>query len=44
MLIRIETASGHGASNTSKMLDTNADLYAFLFHQMGITPKVGLSH
>ena len=44
VLIRIETASGHGASNTSKMLDTNADLYAFLFHQMGITPKVGLSH
>jgi prolyl oligopeptidase len=43
-LIRIETASGHGASNVSKMLDTNADLYAFLFHQMGITPKAGASH
>ncbi len=44
VLIRIETSSGHGASNTSKMLDTNADIYAFLFHQMGLTPKTGPSH
>ncbi len=44
VLIRIETVSGHGASNVTKTLETNADLYAFLFQQMGITPKVPASH
>ena len=40
ILIRIETSSGHGASSTRKALETTADLYAFMFHNMGITPKV----
>ncbi|MBL8141776.1 MAG: S9 family peptidase [Acidobacteria bacterium] len=44
VLIRIETVSGHGASNVTKTLETNADLYAFLFQQMGITPKVPASN
>ena len=44
VLIRIETVSGHGASNVTKTLETNADLYAFLIQQMGITPKVPASH
>jgi prolyl oligopeptidase len=37
-LIRIETRSGHGAVNTEKRLDQTADLYAFMFYNMGVTP------
>ncbi|HEY9383645.1 MAG TPA: prolyl oligopeptidase family serine peptidase [Gemmatimonadales bacterium] len=39
VLIRIETRSGHGAVNTSKRLDQTADLYAFMFYNMGVTPQ-----
>jgi len=38
-LIRIETKSGHGASSASKQLEIMADTYAFLFHNLGVTPK-----
>jgi prolyl oligopeptidase len=41
VLIRIETKSGHGASNTAKQLETTADIYSFLFHHLGVTPKFG---
>ena len=41
VLIRIEAKSGHGASNTTKQLETTADIYAFLFHHLGVTPKFG---
>jgi prolyl oligopeptidase len=41
VLIRIDTQSGHGASNTSKALDTAADIYSFLMHSLGVEP-VGL--
>jgi prolyl oligopeptidase len=37
-LIRIDTQSGHGASNTSKALDTAADIYSFLFYNLGVEP------
>jgi prolyl oligopeptidase len=37
-LIRIETKSGHGAVNLTKQLETLADIYAFIMHNMGITP------
>jgi len=40
MLIRIETKSGHGASSTTKQIETVADIYAFLFHTLGVTPKL----
>lgn len=39
LLIRIETNSGHGASNTKKALETTADLYAFMFKNMGLVWK-----
>jgi prolyl oligopeptidase len=39
-LIRIDTKSGHGASSTSKQLEQTADIYAFLFHNLGVTPKM----
>lgn len=39
VLIRIETRSGHGAVNTAKQLDATADSYAFMFFNMGVTPK-----
>jgi prolyl oligopeptidase len=38
VLIRIETKSGHGASNLSKALDAVADQYAFAYYNMGIEP------
>jgi prolyl oligopeptidase len=38
VLIRIETKSGHGASNLSKALDAVADQYSFAYYNMGITP------
>ncbi len=39
ILIRIETRSGHGASSTTKTLETTADIYTFIFYNLGITPK-----
>jgi prolyl oligopeptidase len=38
VLIRIETKSGHGASNLSKQLAITADQYAFLMYNLGVTP------
>jgi prolyl oligopeptidase len=37
-LIRIETQSGHGASSLTKQLETTADIYAFLLHNLGVEP------
>jgi prolyl oligopeptidase len=39
LLIRIDTNSGHGASNTKKALETQSDIYAFLFWNMGLSWK-----
>jgi prolyl oligopeptidase len=39
ILIRIETKSGHGASSTTKAIELNADIYSFLFYNLGVTPK-----
>jgi prolyl oligopeptidase len=39
VLIRIDVNSGHGASNTKKNIETTADIYSFIFHNMGVTPK-----
>jgi prolyl oligopeptidase len=36
VLIRIETRSGHGASSTEKLIETTADVYAFIMHTMGV--------
>jgi prolyl oligopeptidase len=36
LLIRIETKSGHGASNLQKQLETTADIYAFIMWNMNI--------
>ncbi len=38
VLIRIETQSGHGSSSLSKQIDEMADEYAFLFHNLDVTP------
>ena len=37
-LIRIEVQSGHGSSSLTKAIDETADVYAFLFHNLGVTP------
>ncbi|WP_085950554.1 prolyl oligopeptidase family serine peptidase [Fibrisoma limi] len=37
VLIRIDTNSGHGASNTKKNLETMADIYSFILWNMGVT-------
>ena len=39
ILIRIDTKSGHGASSTTKTLEQQTDIYAFLFENLGVTPK-----
>jgi prolyl oligopeptidase len=39
VLIRIDTQSGHGASNTSKSLETAADIYSFLMYNLGVEPR-----
>ena len=38
LLIRIDTKSGHGASAFLKGLETTADIYTFIMHNMGIKP------
>ncbi len=44
ILIRIDTKSGHGASNLTKQLETSADIYAFIMYNMGVTPVKPGSH
>jgi prolyl oligopeptidase len=39
LLIRVDVNSGHGASNTKKNIEATADIYSFIFYNMGITPK-----
>jgi prolyl oligopeptidase len=38
VLIRIATQSGHGASSLTKNLEEVADVYAFIFRNVGVTP------
>ena len=40
VLIRIDTKSGHGASNLSKAIESMADQYVFAWYNMGIVPPV----
>ncbi len=39
VLIRIETRSGHGASNVTKAIESTADEYAFFLYNVGAKPK-----
>jgi prolyl oligopeptidase len=39
VLIRIDTKSGHGASNTKKAIETTADIYSFILYNLGVSPK-----
>ena len=39
VMIRIETKSGHGASNLTKQLETTADIYAFIMQNLGVAPS-----
>jgi prolyl oligopeptidase len=41
VLIRIDTISGHGASSLEKQLETTADIYAFIMHNLGVSVKAG---
>jgi prolyl oligopeptidase len=36
VLIRIDTKSGHSASNTAKSIEQAADIYAFILHNLGV--------
>jgi prolyl oligopeptidase len=38
VLIRIDTKSGHGASNLTKQLETLGDIYSFIMFNLGVTP------
>ena len=39
ILIRIDTNSAHGASSTTKSIEINRDVYAFLFDNLGVDYK-----
>jgi prolyl oligopeptidase len=39
VMIRVDVNSGHGASNLKKGLETTADIYSFIFYNMGLVPK-----
>lgn len=39
VLIRIDAMSAHGSSSTSKQIALTADIYSFLFWNLGVTPK-----
>jgi len=39
ILIRIDTNSAHGASNTTKSIEQTRDVYAFLFENLGVDYK-----
>ncbi|MBK8948391.1 MAG: S9 family peptidase [Flavobacteriales bacterium] len=40
VMIRVETQAGHGAGKpTSKIIEEQADKWAFFFHNVGVTPK-----
>ncbi|HTG87286.1 MAG TPA: prolyl oligopeptidase family serine peptidase [Pyrinomonadaceae bacterium] len=39
VLIRIDTNSAHGASNTTKSIEQTRDIYAFLFENLGVDYK-----
>jgi prolyl oligopeptidase len=39
ILIRIDTRSGHGASNTTKAIEQSADIYSFLMWNLRVTPE-----
>jgi len=39
VLIRVDTMSAHGSSSTSKAIALTADIYSFLFWNLGVTPK-----
>jgi prolyl oligopeptidase len=39
ILIRIDTKSAHGASNTTKAIEQTRDIYAFLFENLGVAYK-----
>ncbi len=40
VLIRIETKAGHGAGKSlSKQIEEIADIYSFMFYNMGVVPK-----
>jgi prolyl oligopeptidase len=40
VLIRIDTKSGHGASNLMKTIEETADKYAFAWYNMGVVPPL----
>jgi prolyl oligopeptidase len=39
VLIRIDTKSGHGASNTKKAIETTADIYSFILYNLDVAVK-----
>jgi len=39
ILIRVDTKSAHGASNTTKAIEQTRDIYAFLFENLGVEYK-----
>ncbi len=43
VLIRIQTKAGHGSVSTTQQIELAADIYAFVWENMGITPNLSKS-
>lgn len=41
VMIRVETNAGHGSVSTKQRLELTADIYAFTWANMGVTPDLG---
>ncbi len=40
LLIRIQTNAAHGGSSLTKAIEETTDIYAFLFNELGVKPKL----
>ncbi len=40
VLIRIDTKSGHGPSNTAKQIEQTADMFSFMLYHLGVQPRL----
>jgi len=40
-MIRVETNAGHGSVSTKQQIELVADMYSFVWENMGVKPELG---
>ncbi|MDG2450584.1 MAG: prolyl oligopeptidase family serine peptidase, partial [Saprospiraceae bacterium] len=40
VMIRIETNAGHGSVSTKQQIELQADIYSFVWKNLGVTPEL----